>query len=183
MIRRFIKLLTEPRTYRSERYIKKWLSNHRVTGYTLVPSAQWGFIVNIEGSVDLSLQWGLTHIPVKFGVVNGDFCCSDNKLVSLKGCPEVVRGTFSCDRNRLTSLEFCPSLVEGEFYAAFNKINSLEFLPQSALSIDMRSNPSLGEYQDMTDLEELKFIVSAKSEERVLSLTLPNAKSSKSYKL
>jgi hypothetical protein len=31
--------------------------------------------------------------------VSGDFVCSQNKLQSLEGCPEVVGGDFFCSNN------------------------------------------------------------------------------------
>lgn len=56
--------------------------------------------------------------------------CSDNRLTSLKGCPEVVNGNFSCSNNRLTSLEHCPKVVNGHFSCSHNQLTSLEYGPE-----------------------------------------------------
>ena len=57
--------------------------------------------------------------------VGGDFDCSDNKLVSLKGCPKIVSGNFNCNRNRLTRLEDGPIEVNGGFDCYDNQITTL----------------------------------------------------------
>lgn len=57
----------------------------------------------------------LEKIPVQFHHAIGPFSVRDNKLTSLKGCPEYVGGTFICDRNPLKSLEYAPIHVVGGF--------------------------------------------------------------------
>ena len=54
--------------------------------------------INVTGDVDLSFL-GLKKIPIIFGTVDGNFDCSNNKLVSLVGCPSVVGKYFDCSKN------------------------------------------------------------------------------------
>ena len=67
---------------------------------------------------------------VKFGVVTGNFYCSNNSLTSLDGAPQEVRGAFFCDHNSLTSLEGAPQWVGEDFYCSNNSLTSLEGAPQ-----------------------------------------------------
>ena len=67
---------------------------------------------------------------VRFGVVTGDFDCSDNNLTSLEGAPQVVGGSFDCSWNNLTSLEGAPQEIGWSFYCHNNKLTSLEGAPQ-----------------------------------------------------
>ena len=66
---------------------------------------------------------------VKFGVVTGNFYCSNNSLTSLDGAPQEVRGAFFCDHNSLTSLEGAPQWVGEDFYCSNNSLTSLEGAP------------------------------------------------------
>jgi hypothetical protein len=109
--------------------------------------------VDVDGNVDL-YEEGLVEIPIKFGVVKGDFDISQNNLLSLKNCPRVVTGKFSCSFNRqlsslkngpksardfdcshcnLTSLEHAPKEVHSNFNCSFNQqLSSLKNVPKNA---------------------------------------------------
>lgn len=119
---------------KTEKEITKWLDNHGVRGYALIPDEQYGFVVNVVGNVYLSNE-NLTHIHIKFNTINGYLNCYHNKLSSLELCPVHVGKHFSCDRNNLTSREFCPSHVGGGFYCDGNEL--------------------LGEVQDITDFQQI----------------------------
>ena len=54
-------------------------------------------------------------LPIQFGKVTGMFSISQNRLISLKGCPETVGGNFYCYDNCLTSLEYSPKYVGGNY--------------------------------------------------------------------
>ena len=86
-------------------------------------------VYNVKGSVNLIKR--VEKLPVKFGIVTGDFNCSYNNLTSLKGSPTHVDGGFYCNNNKLTSLEGCPSYVGGNFYCNNNNLTSLEGSPNS----------------------------------------------------
>jgi hypothetical protein len=53
-------------------------------------------LVNVNGNVNI---WESYHqykitLPIRFGVVTGYFDISDNRLLSLEGCPEIVGDGF-----------------------------------------------------------------------------------------
>ena len=80
-------------------------------------------IKKVNGSVMLSgSQW--TEIPewLKDVKISGDFDCSDNKLSSLKNCPQDIEGSFWCSFNKLTSLEGCPKILKRSIHCFDNKV-------------------------------------------------------------
>jgi hypothetical protein len=85
-------------------------------------------LVNVNGNVNIAgkLSSITSNLPIRFGVVTGYFDISDNRLLSLEGCPEIVGDGFYCTHNMLTSLEFCPKKVEFGFYCNNNRLTSLE---------------------------------------------------------
>lgn len=85
--------------------------------------------VDVDGDVDFHLK-KIEYIPVRFGVVSGNFICYHNKLNSLDGSPHKVGGDFFCYGNQLTSLEKAPRIVDGEFYCEGIKFTSLEGAPK-----------------------------------------------------
>ena len=97
--------------------IEAWLKKYKVSNYIIIEDLS----VDVNGGVDLSFK-GLVEIPVRFGVVSGNFDCSANKLTSLVGCPTSVGGSFSCFWNRLVSLEGCPVKIGGSFDCNSNKL-------------------------------------------------------------
>lgn len=85
--------------------------------------------VDYDGKVVIS-NMELREIPVKFGVVIGDFICSDNLLKTLKNAPHTVKGDFYCSRNLLVNLKYGPSIVTDSYLCRQNKIISLEGSPK-----------------------------------------------------
>jgi hypothetical protein len=85
--------------------------------------------IDVDGDVYLT-SINLEYLPLRFNYVSGYFSCSNNRLVSLKGCPRTVGGYFSCSNNRLVSLKGCPQTVNGNFLCYFNELKSLEGCPQ-----------------------------------------------------
>ena len=89
---------------------RKWLNecviiNGIKGSWTLNPKTG---LVDVEKDFSCSFQ-GLSDFKgVKFGVVNGYFDCSYNRLTSLVGAPQSVGRDFVCSYNRLTSLEGAP---------------------------------------------------------------------------
>ena len=55
---------------------------------------------NSDGDVDLTEQ-GFVQLPLRFGVVKGDFFCAYNELTILEGAPQSVGGWFGCTGNPL----------------------------------------------------------------------------------
>ena len=102
--------------YQSESEVEEICEEFGISNWSLE-----GGLVNVDGYVDLS-NFGLTHIPLKFGVVTSYFYCSWNNLTSLDGCPLRVGEYFACNNNNLTSLEGCPKYVGGDFWCSVNNI-------------------------------------------------------------
>ncbi len=86
------------------------------------------YIVNANGSINISNE-ELQEIPIQFYHVEGNFDCSHNQLISLKGCPQYIGGSFYCHNNQIISLKYCPSSVYGDFDCSSNQIKSLEYCP------------------------------------------------------
>ena len=81
-----------------------------------------------------------TEIPsfIKFNKIIGDFWIHNNKIKSLKGCPEFVEGDFDCSNNNLTSLEGCPKVVNGKFICYNNKSEFTENYVKSLCKVKGR---------------------------------------------
>ena len=86
--------------------------------------------ISVEGDVNLTHR-NLKSLPIKFKEITGYFSCRDNKLISLKNCPETVGGDFSCGNNQLTSLEGCPKTVGGGLSCSNNQLTSLKGCPET----------------------------------------------------
>ncbi len=100
-------------------------------------------LVNVDGDVNISNQ-RLNEIPVKFGVVKGDFYCHRNNLTSLEGVPREVKGDFYCDDNyNLTSLVGAPREVKGDFSCSYNNLISLVGAPKEVGYFTCSHNPNL----------------------------------------
>ena len=117
---KYIKLFEN---YKSDEEIHLICKKYGIENYTINNG-----VVDVNGDVDLDDR-GLTKIPLNFGVVSGDFWCSNNKLTSLEGCPSQIGDGFYCSYNKLTSLEGCPSHVGGQFMCDNNQLTSLEGCP------------------------------------------------------
>jgi len=107
-----------------------WLGTMHIHHYQIKEDKKQGLIVDVNHSVDLYRK-NLNFIPVQFGVVEGDFVCSHNKLTSLLGCPHTVEDDFDCQSNQITHLKFCTQSVGGSFNCSYNQLTSLEGGPQS----------------------------------------------------
>ena len=73
--------------------IESILKKYKIANYKITPKG-----VDVDGDVDLSV-YQLKSIPIKFGVVTGNFDCSANNLTSLEGAPREVGGNFYCHSN------------------------------------------------------------------------------------
>ncbi len=113
---------------------KELVENILGSGSDHVPTCS-RYTTNLDGSISVD-NWvnlskmGLSKIPINFKNINGYFNCSNNKLTSLDGCPEISLG-FSCANNRLTSLNGGPKKVMGGFYCYDNELVSLKGVPRA----------------------------------------------------
>jgi len=87
-------------------------------------------LVDIGGCFDCASEKLTDFKGVRFGVVTGNFICSNNSLTSLEGSPQKVGVGFDCSSNKLTSLEGAPQKVGWGFYCSRNKLTSLVGAPQ-----------------------------------------------------
>lgn len=101
--------------------IENWLNQMNISDYTINNN----LVVDVANSVNLRAK-GLTCIPIQFGIVIGDFDCSDNQLTSLFGAPKIVEVDFNCSYNQLTNLEGSPEVVKGLYECGNNKLISLK---------------------------------------------------------
>ena len=106
--------------------IRSWLDEMGVENYVINDD------LSIDSHKDVNLSnRQLINFPnfIQFGHVDGEFICSHNRLVSLKGCPYYVGEGFYCHDNRLTSLEHCPSEVQYGFNCRENAVKfSIEYV-------------------------------------------------------
>lgn len=93
----------------------------QTTSYHITPQG----LVNVGGNVLLNSK-NLTHLPFKFGIVNGDFSLSDNQLINLENSPNEVKGSFYCSNNPLASTAGCPKIILKNFVCRDTPIEILE---------------------------------------------------------
>jgi hypothetical protein len=100
--------------------VQAWLSQHNIKNYTIEDN----LIVNVAGSVYFDGH-ELTHLPVKFGKVAGDFSCSGVGFTTCQGFPrEVSYDVWVCN-NKLTTIQYAPEKIGGSFYIWGNQITNL----------------------------------------------------------
>ena len=83
-------------------------------------------IIDVVGNVNID-SLGIKYIPYEFGVINGDFSCSYNNLISLHNSPTYIDGTFKCNNNALHSLSGGPAVAES-YYCGNNFLINLIFI-------------------------------------------------------
>lgn len=105
--------------------IESWLYSMSINEYIIKPNS----VVDVAESVML-MSCNLTHFPIQFGVVDGDFICNNNLLTNLIGSPFIVKGSFSCEYNLLTTLKGAPDEVGDRFIFTGNKITNFKYLPK-----------------------------------------------------
>ena len=107
--------------------IENWLKEYNIENYNI----NYDLTIDVEENINF-LNKNITKFPdyIQFGEVKGNFDCSSNNLISLKGCPKYVDGFFNCSYNKLTSLEGAPKEVGVDFFCHYNKLTSLEGAPK-----------------------------------------------------
>lgn len=82
----------------------------------------------------------LSEFPFQFGLIEGDFLCGANQLISLKGAPHTVTGKFSCASNLLTDLVGGPQNVGKQYYCMDNKLITLKGAPEKVETFNCNQN-------------------------------------------
>lgn len=137
-----------------EEKIKRICKEFNISNYSINTDGT----IDVEGDVKI-VDGKFKKFPLRFGRVSGCFLCygsyldSEERLTSLKGCPNYVGGDFSCCANFLTTLEGCPNYVGGDFDCRSNLLTTLEFSPKN-VGGDFRSNMN-----DLISLDGLGKIV------------------------
>jgi|ERR1035437_1154648 hypothetical protein len=95
--------------------IEDWLDEMFVINYIINDD----FTIDVDDDVDLYNK-DLKEFPeyIKFGIIEGNFYCSRNELMSLRGCPDIVKCDFICNNNDLSTLEGCPKIVTFSFFCS-----------------------------------------------------------------
>lgn len=110
----------------SRRTVEKVLDILQIENYEINDD----LTVSVDGDVEID-GLGLSHIPIQFNIVTGDFICTGNLLKSLKGSPFRLGGNFECSMNDLETLEGSPQeMANGSFYCDTNVLKSLKGVTQ-----------------------------------------------------
>jgi hypothetical protein len=88
--------------------IQKWLYYYEIPNCTINDD----LTVDVDGDVNLYNK-SLTAIPIKFGIVKGNFDCGYNQLTSTEFFPNEVYGNVFCYNNNLKNLNDFPKIVTG----------------------------------------------------------------------
>lgn len=104
--------------------ISQICKKYGITGWSLREDG----LVDVDGNVHISNK-KLTKIPMRFGVVTGNFLCHDNELSTLSGSPYEVGGNFWCGRNMLKTIYGGPKYVGGHYFCYHNSMISLVGAP------------------------------------------------------
>jgi hypothetical protein len=106
----------------------KFLDEHIKGTWSVSPSTE---LVDVKGDFSCWAEGLKDFNGIQFGVVTGDFLCSDNYLQTLEGAPQTVGGDFTCSNNSLQTLEGAPQTVGGKFDCCYNSLQTLEGAPQT----------------------------------------------------
>lgn len=94
-------------------------------------------LIDVRGNVYISISDMLDELPIKFGIVEGLFDCSHNRLTSTKGFP-IKAHSISLHHNEISTLLPCKENgfhkfqeeMEGWFECSHNKLATLEGSPK-----------------------------------------------------
>lgn len=95
--------------------------------------------VSVRGNVRLQNQ-NFHNLMVKFHEVSGIFSVCYNNLKSFDGFPSRVGGYLDCSNNKIQSLSGCPEVV-GKLDVGNNDIWQIDSVPKVGGHIDILGNP------------------------------------------
>jgi hypothetical protein len=148
---------------------KKFLDQYTKGTWSINPATG---LVDVQGTFDCSSRGLKSLWGIRFGMVTGDFWCSNNQLTSLEGAAQTVGNDFNCSHNKLTSLEGSPQTVTRSFNCYNNQITSLEGAPRKVEGYfccdDFPLNPGQWNLEGW-----LQVLRTGSSEARKLMSTLP----------
>jgi len=86
-------------------------------------------VINVIGNVKLR---GLEHIPIKFGVIDGNFNCSFCGLLSFDNAPHTVTGNVDAQANKFINLRNCPKNIGKNLVLNGNRVlSNLQGCPET----------------------------------------------------
>ena len=95
---------------------------------------------DVQGNIELTdVDMINGHVPVKLGVVTGNFDIDAFDCNSLQNCPEEVHGNVYLHGNYL-SLKGCPQKIDGNLVISNTTIRSLEGCPKKVKGFILRVN-------------------------------------------
>lgn len=118
-------------------HIQKLLTNF--FKYTGDVEIQEDGSVNISGDVTMIHAPTNGQIPIKFGIVDGDFRAENKRLTSLRNAPDSCHNLY-VSNNRITSLDYCPVYLN-TLNVETNRLTSFEHAPDQVHTIFAFGNP------------------------------------------
>jgi len=109
--------------------IKEWLKTYNIKDYKINDD------MTIDSFNSINLQnKKLNNFPdyINFNIIHdGFFDIRENNFTSLRGSPKQLNyGYFCCSNNKLRSLKYAPIYVNGDFDCEDNKLTSVEYAPK-----------------------------------------------------
>ena len=102
-------------------------------------------LVDIDGDIRVNgmmLDGGIGKVPVRLGVVTGNFNGSYSGLTSYEGCPSEVGGDFISTNCNAGSLKGVPKRVGGRFVVSGQRLISLNHMPKKiGGDVDVSNRP------------------------------------------
>lgn len=140
---KYIKTFNESQNFTDEENeILVWLGKMGISRNSSINIREGG-IVDITGNVGIHSYLRSSFngkLPIKFGVVTGDFSATFLNLTTLDGCPNRVEGNFHITGSIIGNLVGGPDHVKGEYLADDCQLTSLEGAPKSCLKFICRNN-------------------------------------------
>lgn len=115
---------------KNKKAIKHWLNEHELYHHTIYDDLS----VDVHSNVYLMNQ-NLTHLPIQFGVIMGNFFIDSNPLESLNGLPSYIEGTLLLNID--STLKFHQTKLKrvGDVCGLTGEINDTDLAYLTTLSI------------------------------------------------
>jgi hypothetical protein len=119
--------------------------------------------VSVNGNVLFS-EKKLTHLPIQFNHILGNFDISSNQLTSLKGVPRIINGDFHVNDNQLTTIDYSPIEIGNLYDISFNKLSSLGHIKTQCGIFQINDNPlelNAIKYKNLKNLSTKELYISS----------------------
>lgn len=92
------------------------------------------YSIDVDDSVMLLGKFYNGKLPLNFRNINGSFTCTNNGLISLKGCPKIIEGFFNIGWNDVSELDYFPTKIDGSFTCSHNPLISFKGMEKCNIS-------------------------------------------------